>query len=261
MIRKIISYLQGFFYFIKNVKFFNANKILKDKRVVIIGAADSAFKNRQKNYIENFDFIIRLNKAVITWKQEQDEFVGSRTDILFHGFVENFDSGGGGTLDIPLFKKFGVRYLVQPRFDKDGIRNIINFYRKYKASGTRTYLLGASAYKEIKNLFGKYHPTKGFNAIATAIKSNCSEVALIGFTFFKTPYASGYRDNIIDIQSNLKHIADQGLHDVEMEYQNFLKLVNKYHHTKKILVDATLYDILLNESRDYANKVFKIENV
>ena len=259
MLKKIYKNIVGLAYFLLNVKRFRANKIFKNKRVVIIGAADSAFRYKLKSYIEDFDFIIRLNKAIVSWNPDHDEYVGKRTDILFHGFVENMDRGGGGPLDLALFKKFGVKYLVQPRFDRDGVRNMINFYKKYLAKDVTTYALGFKDYRKIKVKFGNYHPTKGFNALNTVLESNCKEVAIIGFTFFKTPYAVGYRDNIRDVESNLKHIADQGLHDVDKEYQNFLKLVEKFYTTKKIWVDPVLYEILLQENKQFRNMVLKIE--
>lgn len=35
--------------------------------------------------------------------------------------------------------------------------------------------------------------------------------------FFRTPYAQDYRDHLIDMKANQKHIYKQGLHDPELE--------------------------------------------
>lgn len=253
--KKWFRYFIGVLLFLKNVRIFPVKKIFKNKRVVVIGAADSIRNQKLKSYIEDSDYVIRLNKAVVTWTEEMDPFVGRRTDILFHGFVENFDRGGGGTLDIPLFRKFGVKYLVQPRFDLVGIRNMINFYKKYAASNVKTYLINYRLYKINKTAFGEHHPTKGYNALSTVLKSNCKEVTLIGFTFFKTPYANGYRDNIKDVESNLKHIENQGLHNAEKEFKNFCQLVKENHLNKTIKVDPILYDIMVSEDNKYGTMV------
>jgi hypothetical protein len=83
-------------------------------------------------------------------------------------------------------------------------------------------------------------------------------VFITGFTFFKTPYADGYRDNIRDINANKNHILNQGFHNPDLEYDNFLKLLQETPN-KNIIVDKKLYDILNYDSPELTKKVQKLK--
>ena len=199
-----------------------------------------------------------MNKALVTWNAENEKFLGSRTDILVHNFHENMNSGGGGPLDLNLFKKFGVQYLIQPRFDKKGFHWIFNYFKKYLNTGDNIYILAYSYSKKISGWFGNYHPTRGFYVLYSALAASCEEVFITGFTFFKTPYAKGYRDNIRDLKENNNHIRNQGFHNPDLEYENFIKLLHKTP-CKKIVVDEKLYEILKYDSPEVLRKVKRIE--
>lgn len=236
----------GLIFFFRNVKIFNPNKVLKSKRVAIIGAADSALKHEAGEFIDSFDFVIRLNKALITYSPENTKYIGSKTDLLLHNFHENLDSGGAGPIDWETFEKFQLKYLIQAKADFGGLRNLFNYFKKYLNDEKKVYRYSINYYRKIKKMFGNFHPTKGFCALYMALKSEADEIYITGFTFFKTDYADGYRDNIKTVKANLEHIKNQGLHDPELEFQNFLKIL-KNSTVRKIYVDTQLYQILLLE--------------
>ncbi|MFT7037184.1 MAG: hypothetical protein ACJA2S_005728, partial [Cyclobacteriaceae bacterium] len=66
--------------------------------------------------------------------------------------------------------------------------------------------------------------------------------------------AKGYRDNIRSMEANKEHIKNQGLHNVEMEYNNFLLLLQKTS-VKKVKVDRKLYSIIDSDSPELASKI------
>jgi hypothetical protein len=241
------------------VRIFRPDRVFRNKRVAIVGPADSAYEQENGAFIDGFDYVIRLNKALVTWNKDNEKYLGKRTDILLHNFHENMDSGGGGPLDWELFRSFGVRYLIQPRFDKDGWRLMFNYFKKHLVTNSAIYVFPYGYYKRITRLFDHYHPTRGFYALNSVLTAQCAEVFITGFTFFKTPYAKGYRDNIRDMNANKEHILKQGLHDINLEYTNFLKSVRETPITK-IIVDAKLYDILEADVPELAKRVKKITN-
>lgn len=239
------------------IRLFRPNRFFNNKRVAIVGPADSAFAQENGSIIDNYDYIIRLNKALVSWNPSNEKYLGTKTDILFHSFYENMDTGGGGPLDWRIFKKFGVKFLIQPRFDKKGWRLMFNYFKKYLNTRESIYVFPKNYYQDIIKLFGAYHPTRGFYALNATLASQCKEVFITGFTFFKTPYAEGYRDNIRDMSANKKHIQGQGLHDIDVEYNNFLRLMEKTT-IQNIKVDQKLYAILENDAPELAKKVIKI---
>ena len=253
---KIIKAFLGLLIMPFRIRIFRPNKVFYNKRVAIVGPADSAYDQENGSEIDSYDFVIRMNKALVTWDPRNEKFLCTRTDILVHNFHENMDSGGGGPLDLKLFKKFGVQYLIQPRFDKNGLHWVFNYFKKYLSTKYNVYLFPYSDSKKISSWLGRYHATRGFYVLYSALTAPCQEVFITGFTFFKTPYAKGYRDNIRDLNANKKHISNQGFHNPDLEYQNFLKLLQETP-CKNIIVDEKLYDILNYESPELAQKVKK----
>lgn len=245
---KIISLLKAFLFGIFCLRFFNSNSLFKNSRIAVIGAADSIFSNKNGEFIDSFNWVIRVNKALYKYDFQRKDFLGLKTDILLHNFFENTDTGGGGPIDWNLFKKFNLKFLIQPRFDKSGLHTVLNYFRKYNNYTNSIYLLPPFQYLKLKKMFSPLHPTKGFTAIYLALNSSAYEVFITGFTFFRTPYIDGYRENLKSVESNLNFINMQGLHSPELEYENFILLLIKTK-VKNILVDEPLFNILINDSR------------
>ncbi len=242
MLFKFIKAVRGLILMIYFSRIINPSKLLRKKKVVIIGAAASAFQKENGTYIDSLDFIIRLNKSFHTWNRHNIKYLGSKTNMLIHNFYENTDSGGGGPLDFDLFNKHEVQYVVQPRNNREGWHMVFNFYKKY-LSRARVYVFPRSIYRTIDNCFKPLKPTMGFCALYTVLNSQCSEVFITGFTFFKKPYAKGYRDQLLDLNANENYIKEQGQHDPDLEYRLFKQLLLEQDRTL-ISVDQELYEIL-----------------
>ncbi len=228
--------------FIFTKKFLHED-VFKGKRVAVIGAADSAFEKENGAYIDSFDIIVRVNKAPHIWNIDKARFIGNRTDIWLHNFFENTDTGGGGPLDIELIKNMNIKYLVNPLNYFEAYRRTFNFYRKYNHS-FNVYHLPLNFSKKRDRKFGdKMKPTIGFTALYSALNSECRELYITGFTFWKTPYVKGYRDHVLDLEDNKKHFKAQGIHDAELEYSLFKKEL-KNTNCKKVILDEKLKEIL-----------------
>ncbi|MCM4157113.1 glycosyltransferase family 29 protein [Gramella sp. AN32] len=240
---KLYNTLKGLRLMLVSTKIFHPEDVFKGKRVAVIGAADSAFEKENGAYIDSFDFIVRVNKAPHSWRPEKSKFIGSRTDVLFHSFYENSDSGGG-PIDFELYKEQCIRFIVNPNYNFKGIWTHLNYYKR-NLNENVTYILARSFSQHINEKFGKWIPTVGFSALHTVLNSNCKEVYITGFTFFKTPYAVDYRNQLINMEANQKHIKTQGLHNPDLELVQFIKQVEKLKNSDPIIIlDSALTDIV-----------------
>jgi hypothetical protein len=101
-------------------------------------------------------------------------------------------------------------------------------------------------YRDAVKAFGRFRPTTGFCTLRAALDSDFKELFVTGFTFFKTPYGDGYRDALKDIQATKKHISDSDVHNPDIEYDEFKKLLVA-NAGKRITTDPTLNQILKND--------------
>ena len=222
--------------------------IFRGKRIAVIGPADSATKSNLGTFIDQFDLVVRLNKAPdLLVAGTQAVQIGRRIDVLFHNFLEN-PSTGGSRLDLPTLHRLGVRYLVNPIPTTFGKRNCFNFYKKYLQQQP-TYLAPSTPYEQVINRFGSKRPTTGFAALLALLSSPFRELYISGFTFFKTPYGHGYRDHLIDMETNKAHIQTEDIHDPTIEYELFVEQIVQLNTSPgRLYTDTTLAAILLRES-------------
>ncbi len=221
-------------------------EILSGKRIAIIGPADSAYGRGEGKFIDNFDIVVRLNKApFLIEKGTAIQDIGSKTDILFHSFFEN-EFSGGGPLNFDLYRSIGISYVVNPIPTYFGLRVIFNFYKKYKISES-VFVLSQREYRKIEKPFGGNRPTTGFCCLQAIMQSDFSELYISGFTFFKTPYGDGYRDQIAALDKVKEHIKNSTKHNPDIEFTLFKQLL-RAHSKKMIKLDPVLEAIIHNDN-------------
>ena len=242
--------IHGLWLLKKCLKTFQPDTHFKGKRIAIVGPAGSAYNTGKGSYIDTFDYVIRINKAPHFLKEGKSrEDIGSKTDILFHSFFEN-DHSGGGTLDLDLYDRLGIKYIINPIPTYFGLRVIFNFYKKYLLSRT-VYTLPTKPYKKLEGRLKPFQPTTGFCALNAALQSDFAELFITGFTFFKTSYIDGYRDQMKESEKARKYISEMRLHNPDLEFSEFKRLLNKNIH-KTILLDETLQGIIRVEIDPWA---------
>lgn len=242
-ILKIRQAISGLLLVISHLRIFSASSILNCKTVAIVGPADSAYEEFNGEFIDSFDFVIRLNKAIVNWDNSKEKHIGTKTDILIHSFQENEDTGGG-KLDFDLFEKKGVRYVINAKFNYLGFRTTFNFYKKY-LSKRNVYILSKDSYSKCNKYFSKKKPTNGFRALSMVFEAKPKKIFITGFTFFKTPYADGYRDSLRDLRVLKDNEKKRGLHDPDFEFAIFLKFLKE--SKSEILLDQKLDAIVKEE--------------
>lgn len=246
---KLFKAFYGLILMVLGLKHFNPKTIFENKRIAIIGPADSAYETENKDYIDSFDYVIRVNKAIVNWKPENEKYVGTKTDILLHNFLEN-EKTGGGDLDFSLFNRHNVKYILNPIPNYFGYRNVFNFYKKYSRLH-RTYIGFKPIYQRYLPHFKPQRPTTGFAGLLLVLESDFEELFISGITFFKTPYKEGYRDQLIDLKSNEDHIKNEKLHLPDVEFNIFLNFLRG--NDKNIIVDQKLFKIL--DQYSLSNKI------
>lgn len=241
--KRICRAILGLFYASICLRTFRLS-VLKGKRIAIVGPASSAFNTGKGSYIDAFNIVVRVNKSALIVDAGKNSIdIGKRTDILFHCFLENMYSGGG-PLDFQIYSKQGVRYVINPRNEWTGLRNSFNFYKKYLQYKV-TYVLPKKLFNNINSSLGDYRPTTGYSALFALMEANFDELYITGFTFFKTPYGDGYRDEMKQSDQARNFMKQVGLHNPDAEFLGFKLLLRKYA-SKNIHMDDVLTSIVKN---------------
>lgn len=239
---RVLNYLRGLGLLALNFRDFDFS-LLEGKRVAIVGPADSAYSTGLGKYIDGFDFVVRVNRApyiVASGKSKED--IGTRTDILFHSFHEN-DESGGGILDFEMYKKQSLKYLLNPRNNSAGIKMTLNFYKKYPVS-QKVFTLPKKLHQLVCEPLDEFRPTIGYLALMSLLHSPFSELYITGFTFYKTDFGAGYRDHIKTKEAAKDFIKKVGVHDIDSEFLIFKNLFKKLSPYKKIEIDSILQEII-----------------
>ncbi|MEM8939344.1 MAG: glycosyltransferase family 29 protein [Bacteroidota bacterium] len=250
-IKKTIYYILGGLLYLRFTRNIRLDEIFRDKRVAIIGAADSAYQSELGDFIDQFDVIIRINKAphVIKENKHTDK-IGRKTDVLYHSFFEN-EKFGGGKLDFDLYDQIGIEYVINPISNSFGDRNIFNFYKKYLAK-RMVYKVPRTQFQDNVLNFGKFRPTIGYLALCYCLEADFKELYISGFTFFRTNYGKDYRKELETAEQVRKTMREMQIHDPDLEFEEFMKRYNQNIH-KHIIIDDTLKSII----KDYTRKLSK----
>lgn len=244
-VKRLTRALMGAFIMTFRIRVFKPEELFAGKRIAIVGPADSAYDEIKGAYIDQFDLVIRFNKAITTWKPENEKYIGTKTDVLAHCFLEQ-ESTGGGPLDFDLFKKHKIKYILNPKNHFVYYRHIFNVYKKYLTT-SKIYILSKNKFNDCEILFKDSNnhgrgATTGFRTLFMVLSSKPKKVYITGFTFFKTPYADGYRDQLKDSTVNMEHIKKRGAHDPDFEYFLFLDLLK--NSEAKVTLDSRLKRIV-----------------
>lgn len=206
----------------------------KGKRVAIIGGADSVLQEPLGAYIDTFDVVVRINKGV-QLIEKQSDFVGTRTDVLFHAF---YDRGkrdeGSSPITLDLWEKHNVQNVIFALNYNNSHYAIENLLQFIKDSNLRRKISQVSKELDQENHRVMKSPTTGFIAINTIFNCQPKELYLTGITFMKTSHNQEYRALSKNYMSNTSH-------NMELEFHHIKKLYLK--HPDIIKTDKTLQEL------------------
>lgn len=212
-------------------------KWFENKSVAIIGGADSVLQEPLGSYIDSFDVVVRINKGVEVINT-QHEYVGKRTDVLFHCLFEDVKNGGS-PITPELWKEHNVEQLIfshNIKYSSSAFNYFRNFLKKTQKNIKISQIPKFLFFKN-KKITKPLGPTTGFIAINTIFNCSPNEIYLTGITFFKTPHNRSYRN--VDLK-DLDKYKMHDFHNVEAEYQHIKKL---YNSSKIIKPDHVLEEI------------------
>lgn len=235
MMKKVIEFVRHVWL---KIRIFNNRHVLYDfdenwfkgKRVAIVGGADSVLHDKLGDYIDAFDVVVRLNKGVEPISQ-QSEYIGTRTDFLFHCFYDSPEDLGSSPTTPELWKENNVTNLVfasNVNENENAAHKFLKFVYKTKGKYLFTQLPLNLLDSFVNLIPNPYKTTTGFVAINSIFKCNPSEIYLTGFTFFRTSHNKLYRSPDFDSES----VIIKGAHNADLEFY-FIK--EMYLHNKNII--------------------------
>ena len=226
---------------------------LKNKRVIIIGPSNSLLKKKNRELIDTFDVVVRVNRGIEPIKS-YSEYIGTRTDILYNCLLEHPDNGG--IIDIEFLKTNNLKYIVfHPEVSYEGqatnkIPKHIN--KKTLQNLNKNFKLNMIDYNKYNTISKqlKCRPNTGFIAIFDLLSYDIKELYITGYTFYLDNFMEGYKDHLDKKDFNKRNFNSKR-HIQENMFQ-FLK--SQKNKNKKIKTDEVLTQILELKNLQDPNK-------
>jgi len=208
---------------------------LKDKKVILIGPSPSVLGKGYAEWVDCFDIVVRLNRAVECLDKVSKE-VGKRVDVLYNCLHPG--NLGGGNIDIDEWYRRKIKWICSPYPSTNfSERNIAQFgIRNNNRLGF--HIFDKQQYNLIEREIG-VRPNTGSLAIVDLLSSRLKELHVIGMTFGLDGYYSQY-ENITAEQ--YKQRANSGNHKINPQIKYIQEHI--YNKDKRFKPNETLEYIL-----------------
>lgn len=225
---------------------------LKNKRVIIIGPSNSLLKKKNREFIDSFDVVVRVNRGIEPIKS-YSEYIGTRTDILYNCLLEHPDNGG--IIDIEFLKNNNLKYFVfHPEVSYEGqainkipghinMKTLQNLNKNFKLE-----MIDYNKYNTISKQV-KCRPNTGFIAIFDLLSYDIKELYITGYTFYLDGFMKDYKKHTKE--DFTKKCFNSKRHIQENMFQ-FLK--SNKNKNNKIKTDEVLTQILELKNLQDPNK-------
>ena len=215
---------------------------LKDKKVIIVGPAESLLQRGDGKFIDSFDIVVRVNRGIEPSLKYSDK-IGSRTDILYNCMLEKEDNGG--YIDLNLLKSQNVKFVsYHPQVSFEGKALPIRPYHldNNKLNNMNTFLKTHMINHEFYNSVSSQvncRPNTGFIAIFDLLFHEVKELYITGYTFYMDGFMKGYKDHL---DSNFITKCYNSRRHNQKNLFDFLKKTSK--EDERIKTDTILSRIL-----------------
>lgn len=221
-------------------------KFLKDKKVIIVGPAESLLERGNGNFIDSFDVVVRVNRGIEPTFKNSDK-IGSRTDILYNCMLEKDDNGG--KIDLNMLKLKNVKFVsyhsqvsYQGKAEPIKPNHLDNGKLKLMNSFLKTHMIDYNFYNSISSQVN-CRPNTGFIAIFDLLFHEVKELYITGYTFYMDGFMKGYKDHLDEDFINRAYTSKR---HVQKNLFQFLK--KKVKENNIIKTDAILTKILTLEN-------------
>ena len=222
------------------------NNFLKNKRIIIVGPSSHLFEIEQKDFIESFDIIVRVNKSYPV-KEEQMKYIGERTDILYHCLEQS--EINCGKLNYDQIEKDNV--IISTPYPKNMTPfhiDYIKFENETFNKSIKTNYINIDFYDIFMKSLGT-RPNTGISAIADLMCYDIKSLYICGFTFFETGFYKGYRniDNMMKTNNDGSTVWSKfdknfnNNHNQELQ-KEFIKML--FENDKRIDGEEKLKEII-----------------
>ncbi|MDB6453731.1 hypothetical protein [Falsirhodobacter sp. 20TX0035] len=186
------------------------------RRVILIGPADTVTDDLAGVDVDAYDVIVRLNSGLFLADRDPAR-LGSRTDVLFHNLNEE-GPRSAGAIPPPVLKRHGVHTVVFPHWSFKGSKARVHRKRKeLEGSGIALNVPSVRFCTQLRRDLADHQPTVGTSAMAWLLGCDLAELAIHGFTFFSTPYAPSYNDQVRTGAEAMAWAAASEVHDPALE--------------------------------------------
>ena len=217
---------------------------LKDKKVILVGPSESLLKKKNKEFIESFDVIVRVNRGIEPTRKYH-KYIGTRTDILYNCMLEHPDNGG--IIDANYFASKKVKFVVyHPEVDYHGVAvdndppHLKNeTIQELQNNNISVKRINCELYNNISSQV-ECRPNTGFIAIFDLLHYDIKELYITGFTFYLDKFMPGYKDEV-DKEEFTDKCFNSQRHNQKRLWE-FLK--KSYAENSKLKTDPYLHKIL-----------------
>jgi len=232
----------------KGVEFYSGDNIngkysefLKGKRVALVGPANRTKGTKQKDNIDSYDVVIRMNLAYKVPPKIQAD-VGERVDVLYCALSNYYFDKKILTENRMLKFKNNIKWIISTGTHRENILKLASCNKSARA-GVGIRQIGRRGVDFVSSKLKK-KPSAGVLSIYDLLSHDISELYLTGFTFYNFMlskdqrrnryYYSGYSPGYLD------HAGNVYTHDVKGEAKFVKKMCKKDGRVK---VDNLLKDI------------------
>jgi len=213
-------------------------KLVKGKRVVIVGPAKSVLQYRQHDVIEGFDLVVRLNKSLPV-PESLKPSIGERTDILYNN-CNISDFPGENILNVNFMIGNGVRYLRCPYPPLPDFAADIRRFQMHNRGKLPFGHIDTAYYRSIVKKM-RTRPYTGMCAILDLLRHDIDSLYVTGLDFYQGGYYKAYRtisnEKILNLRKNKVH-----------DYRPQISLLRQMAILdKRLILDKTLSDIVFRK--------------
>lgn len=232
--------------------------LIKNKRIAIVCPSKCVARSKQRNLIESYDLVVRVNRQHPVPHHLIDD-IGSKTDLLYNSnlgdpgdnLIENLEDGWLDDIQCVLYPE-----------DSKMTKHFEEKASKYKKTITTFPWQCLLTYQMLKQArsWGIKCPNQkhdffvghtGTIALYHLCLNDPSEIYVTGMTFYREPYYNGYREkNHIPMEEEKKQLWDKWknneiprkIHNIDMDAEvKFFKKLKKECNIKN---DETMQTIL-----------------
>ena len=143
-------------------------KYCKGKTIIIVGNSSRLLNSNNRNLIDNYDIVVRINRGYQYRRQFYDDYIGSKTNILSIGVKTASQAA-------IIIQGNSVNYILSPIIYSE------------KLGYSNAYDVGQDTYNSLKQSLGDVKPSTGistYNFFNRFI--DFARLDLIGFDFFES---------------------------------------------------------------------------